>query len=544
VQRVFVRIRDGKFCFEKVTAGIYRLALGSTMRPNVPDWPLRAGFVAWDGTLENYRLRIGPKGEVAVLDGAGREVTKKAVLDLRVKPSEPGPQTVRLSAALHLPDPRDRDPVYFLVRTWDPATGILSSFFHWAEVSGGAATFELHVRPGDLQEFTIWSGRWGVAALRPGLGNLAWLESGAGYDLDVRMAPKAKVWGRVLLPDARPFWPRLADRAVETRLFGIEVFNDLDDLGRLALADADGVFEISDIVPGIYVLTPGGWGEGFDFAVGPPRMTLVPAGREQQVDFTLTEWGGLRVDTSPLRLPAPAPAPVAGWEFLVVGFPAGKIQRGLSLPELVTAPLQMQFGRQGGWQAMGATLAPGTVPTARLEPGTYDLFLIRHRDDGVVNRAVSVVATLRRIQVRPRQVDTAVFQGAGDMGGAAVLTCSLEGKRLLAAQALSRARTAEEIYTLVMPHLDVVDRSGRLAASVYASLAEADRRAAYDAMARSDFQGLERLLGGRRWEFRMEGLKAGRYVVRVPPGAYPEREREVELREGKTTALDIDLDAP
>jgi len=308
----------------------------------------------------------------------------------------------------------------------------------------------------------------------------------------------------------------------------------------------DGTYEFVNVPAGLRLLSFKGDGLGFVWAPEPFRALRVRPGVKAVMDLRLRRRAKLRVDGGRSSL-KPIPGLRVGarneLERWVLGFESGT--SGATGPSRLlfpdAAPVALLQSADGEWQPMGM-LSPPPDSTFVFPAGIYDFWLIE-LSNPVERPAARLLRTWERFHLGEDGPTTLRLEGPLLPAGSAELAGSFRASRAAGLEELLACGSLTEFHNRLAPRVDLYDATGRYVGTAFATIQEAELKELGQALDRMDERAVERLLRGRRREFRIGGLAAGRYRARIWAHGYGEREMWLDLEEWKPTRLDIDLDA-
>lgn len=545
-----VPVRDGRFCAPAVAPGDYGLLLSprTTRPPHEPQLP-RIDAVARGAGSGPAAIRVDAGGSFRVL-GASGPVRVPLALEYRAAPASGALAPV----AGRLRFPRDAAPgtrALLLAQTLDDRADRYSPYrFAWVDHGPGGGDFELAVDSGTLYRFAVKAPGLAVHSLRFAAATPA---SPTSPRILAVLGPAARIRGRVLLPDGRPFRPFYHGDQAKSSLLVVKLVDfwgdRLDSDG--ALVDQDGRYELDGVAPGLYHLHLQWVGVGFDWSLPPVATAWARAGFEAEVDFRLQPWSQVAAARGPGD-PKPYwgpehfserlfrnPSPRERW---LVALPAGALAPDgastLLLP--VEAPISFIQDSAGLWQPHLFFNEPDPM-NPQLPAGDFAVYSLERVDP--FSRPALRVRSVAARSLRAGRVERLAYREEPARASAgAALAGTLRSRRRPGLEELRAAGTFAELHRRLVPRLEVYDGSGALLAAAFVPMGYDEFGEAGRAAARGEGERLAALAELRDREFLLDELPAGEFRVVARAFGYPDRTLRVRLRPGRTARVEIDFD--
>lgn len=493
------------------------------------------------------RLTLCADGAVRIYDRGGRLLCRRRrpLLSWNKYPPEQGTATFR--GTVQFPKgpviDLDKAPILLMATVIRPGTDGSAYCFHrlCGKVgAGGKKHFGMPVPPGRLWDLRSWSGKWALrpqlrhydsaAPMRPGRTTAMRFEAKKGVSLN----------GSVSIPGAGDL---SADSGLrpEARAACFVTVRSGNDWRQHVSTGADGKFSVKNVFPGIYAVAASYERNGAILSSDMKSGQLIWLGRSRTLNMRFPGWTDLRAGIG-----ARLPEDVHGRSQVnILGYLGGLAgPRGISPLDICSTGFCLRRGHGGSWEHHDIAAPdgllwkenfhpppPGTA-YARIHSGRYDIFTTHLVFDAPFC-SIRVLSAAREVVIggacRRLRFDVPRLPS-----GNAVLCGSFGLCRPPGIGTLRRAGSPRELGALCLPQADLYNARGGYIGSAYASIA----RPLITGMLDVEHQSQLDKEFARPLAFRMNGLPAGAYTVRVfahcrRPGVF-----SVTLEDGKMTYLD------
>lgn len=558
--------KDG-FCLDGVAPGNYLLKLSPPAL-----WPadshvarrfLRIRFRGLRGEAEDYRLTVDGLGQASLFDRHGERVRRGKLPDFIVaEHSSEAP--MRLEGRIIPPPGEDSGsppPLLFaqVLSTAEAGPNLFSNTYHfsWLEgvrTGGEPRPFSLPLATGRLHELRVFSDHMALASVRlPMTRNIA----APARRVDLHLARAGHAQGVVRLPDERPFSPRLREDR-EKSLMSVRAARYWDHYYTAdgAYVDADGRFSLPPLSPGFYRLELRGDGESFDWSVAPPEWVWLGSGQTHRREIVLGERVEVCVDGDDAILkslePYPGPGPSElllfsmSWprERWIVGLPPGALVEENASRLLFSdwAPFAFLQDSMGSWLPSFRS-GPLADLSARVLPGTYDVYLVE-RTHKFERPSLRVLAVEKGFRVEKGRVANIRFSKRSLPNAAETeLRGRLRDRPRVDAAALRGSRSLAELHAMAVPRVHFYDGGGAYAGTAFLSMSADELGRLIEGVEKDNPVQVSQYIDRWPYEFRMGGLRPGRYRAEIIAYGRPKRVETIVLKAGERLELDLG-DAP